>query len=428
MLKRIVVDTALNSGGAEYQNFGDVAMLQVAVKRLQTLWPSASIEVLTESPDNLRKYCPGAKPLTRAGRNRWIGDSFLLGRFHKLLPRLISSRLSGFAKTLEQKWPLLLNAMVRLRLRIRDDENIGPDLMAFLEAMGNADLFVVCGAGGFADDCREWNMTTLAAMETAIQREIPVAMFGQAIGPLNDLDVLHKMKSILPQINLITLRGGRDGLDLLKSLGVDTSQIETTGDEAIELAYEARSEIPGNGLGVNLRIASYAGIDNDFIPKIRPVLLKFVKLHNVPIVSVPIAFHQRANDHETFRQLMVGFDAQSDGGVSLDTPLKVIKQAGTCRVVVTSAYHAAVFALAQGIPVVCLSNSPYYAAKFLGLEDQFGLGCETIFLSEPDALINLSAAIERAWQSSEKVRLPLQKAALRQIELSRRSYERVVSL
>ena len=50
----------------------------------------------------------------------------------------------------------------------------------------------------------------------------------------------------------------------------------------------------------------------------------------------------------------------------------------------TGAYHAAVFALAQGIPVVCLSNSPYYLAKFQGLEDLFGVGCTIVTLSEPD--------------------------------------------
>ena len=64
---RVIVATALNTGAAEYQNMGDVAMLQVAVARLLSLWPDARIEVLTDSPSNLSRYCPGARPLPRAG-------------------------------------------------------------------------------------------------------------------------------------------------------------------------------------------------------------------------------------------------------------------------------------------------------------------------------------------------------------------------
>ncbi len=59
---RIVVDTALNTGAAEYTNLGDVAMLQVGVKRLQGLWPSASIEVLTGWTERFEQNPPAAIP------------------------------------------------------------------------------------------------------------------------------------------------------------------------------------------------------------------------------------------------------------------------------------------------------------------------------------------------------------------------------
>src|SRR5271154_4655426 len=87
---RIVVDTALNTGSAEYSNMGDVAMLQAGVRRLLRLWPSARIEVLTESPTNLALFCPGAKSLPRAGRDLWIGSDAIIGGFDRLLPRTAS--------------------------------------------------------------------------------------------------------------------------------------------------------------------------------------------------------------------------------------------------------------------------------------------------------------------------------------------------
>ena len=55
---RVIVATGLNDGDAEYKNMGDVAMLQVAVARLLKLWPEARIEVLTDSPAGLARYCP----------------------------------------------------------------------------------------------------------------------------------------------------------------------------------------------------------------------------------------------------------------------------------------------------------------------------------------------------------------------------------
>ena len=75
--------------------------------------------------------------------------------------------------------------------------------------------------------------------------------------------------------------------------------------------------------------------------------------------------------------------------------------------------------------MVGLAKSAYFASKFLGLEDQFGEGCQTILLNEPALPERLHSAIERAWQNADELREPLQAAALRQIELSRKSYERV---
>ena len=69
---RVVVDTALNTGAAEYSNVGDVAMLQAGVRRLRRLWPSARIEVRTESPSNLALFCPGTVPVRGPGSELWV--------------------------------------------------------------------------------------------------------------------------------------------------------------------------------------------------------------------------------------------------------------------------------------------------------------------------------------------------------------------
>jgi colanic acid/amylovoran biosynthesis protein len=101
-----------------------------------------------------------------------------------------------------------------------------------------------------------------------------------------------------------------------------------------------------------------------------------------------------------------------------------MRQLQRCRIVVTGAYHAAVFALAQGIPAVCLARSPFFVDKFLGLADQFGAGCEVLLLDDADLPKRLASAMERAWASAEQIRPVLLEAAARQIEISRAAYRK----
>ena len=226
-------------------------------------------------------------------------------------------------------------------------------------------------------------------------------------------------------LNFISLHyvEGVEGQKLLESLGVSPDKIITTGDEAIELANKNKSCEIGKGLGINLRVARYSGVKEDFINVLGPILQKFARHYSAPIMGIPIAVHSLASDQERIRELTAGFEGYVDEGSNLDSPMGVIRQVSRCRVVVTGAYHAAVFALAQGIPSVCLVASPYYAAKFLGLEDLFGVGCKTVFLNDRSFPGKIEIALEAAWESAEVVRKHLLEAAMRQVEAGRNAYK-----
>jgi polysaccharide pyruvyl transferase WcaK-like protein len=428
MVKHIVMETGLGKGVEEYGNMGDVSMLQVSVDRLHKLFPKACIEVLTDSAENLARYCPTAKPLDNRGRALWLANGVLLGRYANLAPGWILALLVWFKRTIRARCPNLLRAMLVKRLKRRNRSEDAEAVAVFTRALQNADLLLVCGAGGFYDGCRAWNLEMLDLLEAAIQRKTPVVMLGQGFGPISDPVVLKRAAKVLPLLDFITLRGGRGSFASLRSLGVPESKVLTTGDEALELAYELRSEEPGRGLGIGLRFAASATTNDNDIERMRPLLQDFARRHNVSLLPLPIAMQVNTRDDLAIKQLLIGFDEESDGGKTLDSPLKVIKQAALCRVVVTGAYHSAVFALAQGIPVIGLAKSAYFSGKLLGLEDQFGEGCETILLNEQGWPERLNSAIERAWQNADELRGTLQAAALRQIELTRSSYERVKHL
>jgi hypothetical protein len=146
------------------------------------------------------------------------------------------------------------------------------------------------------------------------------------------------------------------------------------------------------------------------------------------VLPVPISHRHGGLDVKTSRVLLAKLDPTSDGGATLRTPRSVIEQVGRCRVVIAGSYHAGVFALAQGIPVVGLVNSSYYADKFLGLAGMFGTGCEIVRVGERAFPRRLAEAIDRAWAAAPRVRSVLVAAAAEQIELGREAYRYMLAL
>lgn len=422
---RILVDSGDYSSG----NVGDMAMLQVCVRRLRELWPSSSIEVLTQDPTALHSHCPGVKAVPWAGRHLWLGRGTLLGRFDRVFRPILSSNSDGVEHFLRRNSPALLAALIRGRLRVRG--NSTDDLDAFLEAFNQADVVVLAGAGGFGDHATKWAIPALETLLLGALRGVPTAAFGQGMGPLSDSHVQRLLKDVLPRVSVVALREGLGGLPLLASLGIASDAVTVTGDDAIELAYELRSDAARTGTGINLRVATSANVDADVIEVIRPILHEFAINHDSRLVPLPITRNSNrltATDASVIRRLLAGYDDSSDGGDSVSTPQQAVKDAGSCRIVVTGAYHAAVFALSQGIPVVALANSPFFAAKFLGLADQFGAGCAIVDLGGHNLPDRLRMAMERTWDSAECVREPLLEAARRQISLSRNAYRKLATL
>jgi polysaccharide pyruvyl transferase WcaK-like protein len=99
-----------------------------------------------------------------------------------------------------------------------------------------------------------------------------------------------------------------------------------------------------------------------------------------------------------------------------------------CRIVVTGAYHAAVFALAQGIPTICVTAAKYYSAKFEGLAKLFGEGCTIVDLQDEDSQCALNHSLEKSWARAEELGDGLRRAACFQIATSRNAYLRVRNL
>ncbi len=417
----------LDPGTFDCANMGDVAMLQVAVERVRGLWPTAEVHVLTEHEAALAYHCPEAKPAPHEGRRIWLSDHVPLGPLRRLVPARARSRLAYGLGAVRSHWPAAYRAaLVRWR-RFRGDEDDAID--AFLDAVRKADLLLVCGQGTLTDAAREHATMLLTTGRMMLGRGRPIALVGQGIGPLRDPALRENVAFVLSAAAIVGLRERRVGPRLLQELRVPPERVVVTGDEAVELAYRARRETMGSAIGVHVRLAPLAAANRETIERLRPTLHEYAVRKDVPLLPLPISRHERGtNDVRTIAELLAGPAGDGDGGAELDTPAKVIAQASRCRIVVTGAYHAAVFALSQGIPVVCLARSEYYLDKFRGLADLFGPGCDIVHLDDPALPEHLVVAMNNAWRMAEQVREPLREAAARQVALAREAYERIRAL
>ena len=367
-------------------NLGDVAMLQVCVTRLRETWPDARVDVVTEAPERLRRYSPVATPVPARGRYAVLGNGGPPGR-------------------------------VRRRSLRRD-----PDVRAYLEALEAADLFLMSGRGGLTDAFPEESVAMLEELALAHEMGRRTALMGQGVGPLTDAVALRRAAEVLPEVDLFALREGTAGPARLAELGVSEERVVLTGDDTLALvgAFENGARAPA-GIALSVRVAPYAGVTLADAETLVAAVGAVGEDVRAPIVPVVVSVHPHEHDSAAVAALAAQAEPPS-------TPEEAIELIRGTRVVVTGSYHAAVFALAQGVPAIGVSASPYYDDKFRGLRGMFGDWCELVRLGEPRALERVAELAERFYLSWPEPREELLAAAARQVEAGRAAYGRLAGL
>jgi polysaccharide pyruvyl transferase WcaK-like protein len=438
----------LDPGAHDQRNKGNVALLQVASRRLHLLWPNASIEVFSDAPHLLRLFCPDVYPVSPFGKDKWYENHAQYDQIHQFIPKIVFRllfeirdeiryhRMGRVLEKLNEKPPFVLtseNAEPESEfdnMDVRKDGNIVDVGTPISEIFRDMDLFVASGGGYMCDSDKVTALAVLQRLDDAIKQNIPTVMVGQGMGPIRDFEFCQKASAILPKVGLILVRERSIAPALLESFGVDPQRIIVTGDDAVELAYEARSDELGNGIGVNLRIARYTEVGLDHINSIKPILHASASKFNAILISLPIAHSQNIEtvDAWAIQQLLDGYHHVRSGRLGYAPPSDIIKRVSKCRLVVTGAFHPAVFALAQGIPVVCIAKSDEYVGKFSTLADMFGIGCEVLRLDDTSFRGKFEKSIENAWYTANTIRSELLTASNRQIKMGQKAYRRIGEL
>ncbi|MBL1074074.1 polysaccharide pyruvyl transferase family protein [Nocardia sp. 2] len=427
------------------RNYGDLAMLDVTVRRLRQRWPQVRIGIMTESPALVAAYYPDAHGITVYDRNPW-GRVGLVERVAAVLgPGIVGPPAVAWLRT--RLWLLTKAGRVKDRLRRGIARGRRPaDAAAADAAHEDTTSRVLAARPGAARAAREASMVValgggymtdadipqagraLDLLEYAWDAGVPVAMMGQGIGPMRDPRLRARAAQVMAALPLIALRERRRGPALLDSLGVPSSVVTVTGDDAVELAVEARKPVLGNGIGVCLRVAGYSPVTRSARSAVGVAVRAAAGDFGAPLVPLIIAETPGSPDRATTVPLVRNSAyARRPIGRFVRTPA-VVEQVAQCRVLVTGAYHLAVFALSQGIPVVGLTSTEYYDDKFLGLDDMFKGGVRLIHLDDPDLALRLPAAIRDAWDEAEVLRDGLRARADEQADASRQAFERLFEL
>jgi polysaccharide pyruvyl transferase WcaK-like protein len=403
------------------RNVGDMAMMQVAIERLAALWPEAIIQVLTDDPERLNDLCPRALPLSSAGRRLWLADNFL--------PRWLEARTSPELRSfIRLQSPELVKFLWRCKFKLRRSPDRWRALTAFTTVVAKADAVIVTGMGGITDAFPEYAHDLLTTLALALYYGKPVVLVGQGIGPLETPGLRELASQVLRRADLIALREDVTAGPLLKSLGIPMNKTVTTGDDAIEIAYRARSAVLGTGFGINIRASDYSEIDLELLSRLRALFQLSLRTYSAIAVPVPISSVPGEVDLETFKSLLDGYDGPFIQPPDLGSPTAIVEHLQHCRILVCGSYHAAVFACSSGVPAVCVAKSAYYLAKFRGLAELFGDGCEFVSLEDPQFEFRLRDAIHKCWTSAEELRPRLLQRAVQQMALGSVAFQTIHDL
>jgi colanic acid/amylovoran biosynthesis protein len=393
-------------------------MLHVAIRRISEMESELSITLMDEHSAGFAEKYTNTRSVSPESRWAWRLQRPIWSPLDQLAPSVVD--------TFSVKFPGAKEVLTNLKMRIAGHSS--HRRTQFLSMFADADALVVSGGGFITHHFQCERVLNLILL--AHSRDIPVFMFGQGIGPIRSSRLRKKAERALPGVRQIALREKKFSDPLLRELGVPDERIVTTGDDAVVLAHRERPhrERPqslGRAIGVNLRVAYYSALSEGLGETLGRVLSEVAASRETELVPVPISYQGGDSDVKSIRSVLSAVGVESDGGADLNSPEEVIRQAGKCRVVVTGSYHASVFALSQGVPVVGIANTEYYHNKFNGVADMFGAGCTVLRADRPDFEDALVEAVRQAWETAPEVRSDLLNQAERQIEAADAAYEQL---
>jgi polysaccharide pyruvyl transferase WcaK-like protein len=410
----------VENGSHHMLNMGDVGMLQVGLQRILDHYPDANLHVITQNPERLLNIFPFAIPVSSRGMVLWQRKTYF-SRLVRHLPAKFSERLNNLENKYTAGSPHRTYFLKRRFTNINQRDAI--DLDEYFQAIKNADAVISTGNGLINDMFVQSSQALLDTFTMAHAFHKPTAMFGLGFGPLENYSTIEKVRAVFPRLKILCFREGLTSLPLMSALGIQQDNVIVTGDDAVELAYQPGKQISGNYLGFNLRLSNASQVSENKLAEVKQVLKEVSSRLQTQIIPIPVIFKPPYDDISSIKKVIGSLKVDYQDAEAINTPADLVRQISRCRIVITGAYHSAVYALAQGIPVIALAKSEYYQSKFGGLSDQFGGGCKIVYYDDPCFRFKLFEEIIDMWNRADQYRDHLLAAAECQVLSSRSAWK-----
>ncbi len=328
-------------------NLGDIALYQAAARRLAQVFPGCSISIVSADPQLILTQCAPLEPIA---------------------PN---------------------------------------DPHALQSALSKADLVLLSGGGYFSDNFADHAIRLLSTLDAAQTLGRATAIMSPGFEPVTNADLIEVATKVLPKVKLLGCREGRTSPAALRSFGVAEGAWTVTGDDAIEIAAGTPTAKKRNAIGFNLRIAHYSDVETVAARLAATAVAATAAAVEAPIVNLPINL-EGPNDHSAVEFALQGQSVRRLECEPAKTPQDLIDRIDQCRLVVTGSFHAAVFALARGTPVVAIASADHYRHKFGGLADLYPDGCVVIDSDIRSLAVSVQAATLRAWFEANALRQRIQ--------------------
>ena len=372
--------TVLLSSGNGSSNLGDEAMWEAAAYVTRDLLPGAPIT--TDAAAGWVSQFPDVTALPFLALALRRGVRVLKSDVRAPLPlteRLLSRpRRDEYARRVAEQFRACGASP-------QDLPQLAKDWIGAIDQCGS---LVIAGAGALNDHYGAHGLASWSLLSGwAEDRAVPFAMIGQGIGPLRSAASQATAQRILRRAALVTVRDEGSAV-VARELGA--SNVHVTHDWAIlcapettdrEFAKRFVSEVMGTDPFVVFS-CHFAGHDTRRsrrnVSDALRVVVEDCRRARVRVLMLPNMTHGwRSDDRVTARQLVGSWPQTIQDHVSIADRRLSARQTravlALSRGLITTRYHPAVFAMAEGRGVLGLAYNEYYRQKLSGAAHLFGL-------------------------------------------------------
>ncbi|MEZ5323249.1 MAG: polysaccharide pyruvyl transferase family protein [Microthrixaceae bacterium] len=368
----------LTSGSYRFNNVGDVAMCLVAARRLRAHLRSANVYVTAADQAAVTRHGLDA---TAVDNVPWRAWGSAVGNWqHELDP--------GSPRW----WLPFRHPYVFASSTVRTGQfKTVPLLFDWIRFVESMDLVVLAGQGAIHDrsDRGVWRIASLTLLAKSLG--VPVIAPGQGVGPLLDRRFREHAAIAMRHFDGLGLRDGSGSVETMRALGFGSDEYVVTGDDAIALALDQPTPVERETVGISLRLNTASGLGPEVGGAVSEAIERFDPDRSLALL--PMMEGDGVSDTAALERI----GGAGPRSVAEATPASILPAIARCRVVVTSAYHTAVFAQSMGVPVIALAATPYYRAKLGGVLSMFdNRGGEMLDPTDPDFPARLETSL-RTW-------------------------------